>query len=152
MKIISYDENYLDEFIRLMMNYLKEEHDEDAKYEGTKHHLIANGKLNFEDFSYIMINPKTKESIGGIFAGEWPVPEGTYIYVNFLIVKKDYRKKGFAKKLVKYLYENVNQKDYLGIAMDVYRHKNYPTQWYKSIGIKDTGWTIFAGDMDSIEI
>lgn len=149
MKIVRFENRYLDEMSELFMRaYSEPGYEWDLKT--TKGYLIR----NIEDAPEycLMAVSGDDECMGAVFCSIDPYYEGKMVFVDTLQVKGKFRKQGVAKALLAAVFEKAKEEQIRGVHFLVDKRAKFPKEWYESMGFEPTSWVEYEAEMEDIRL
>lgn len=149
MKIISFDEKYLEEMAKLYIEeYSVPGYEWDLKT--TKEYLMRNVEES-PQYCFVAVDDKD-DCLGAIFCRIDPYFTGTMLFVDALQVKKGYRGQGVGKALLKKVVEKAKKKNINGIHFLASARRDFPKNWYTKMGFKPSGWVEYEAFMKDLKL
>jgi len=137
IQIKQFDKKYLDEMAKVFVDSFSSQ-----KYPIETEWAIRYISYNLEMSPDLCLMALDDNGVclGAMFSREEPFFRGNSINLDFVLVKKEFRKKGVAKTLFKKVLELAKEKD-LKIAHGLAEGGNkFPISWYKRLGFNESGW------------
>ncbi len=133
MKIIPFEEEYLNEFAQQIVEDFKPWEFETARK------YLGEFLTGHEKYCWMAVDDNG-ENMGAAFCFTSPYVNGTYLFLDYLLVKEKFRGKGAAKALFERLKEITKDEKFTGMVIFADMTKEFPIGWYEKLGFKRTGW------------
>lgn len=137
MKIVTFEEKYINEMAKLFVNVYSEPGYEWDIATATKY--LQLNYNNFPKYSLIALS-ESKKCIGGIFCKVNSYYKGKFLFIDTVQVKKEHRKQGVAKLLIKSVLQMAEKDEMTGVHFLADKRKKFPMNWYKKLGFEETNW------------
>lgn len=103
-----------------------------------KHNVINNFPKNDSTFILFILHKKIYVGMSVCFINFSTFQAKPYFNVHDVIIKSDYRGKGFGKALMKKIIDTAKERDYCKVTLEVREDNTNAQSLYKSLGFKDT--------------
>lgn len=149
MKIITFDEKYLDEMAALFRDVYSEPGAE-WDLETSCAYLLADITASPE--YCIMAVDDNGVCLGAAFCKVHPYYQGKMLFLDSIQVKPQYQKQKIGKKLFSYLIEKAKRDNLLGMHFLADERQGFPRDWYERMGFVKSGWTEFEAELKDIKV
>ncbi|MFC1790810.1 GNAT family N-acetyltransferase [Patescibacteria group bacterium] len=138
MKIISFDPKYFSQMAELFVEVFSEP---EAKWDPqTAIAYLRQNTDNVSSYCFLAVGDQD-DCLGGIFCRSVPYYQSSVLLVDCVQVKKEARRQGVAKALLKKAIGKAREQGLGGVQLLADARQNFPKVWYQRLGFSPTGWT-----------
>lgn len=106
---------------------------------------------NFPKYCLAAIDDKDV-CLGAVFCRVDPYYNSKMLWIDSIQVKPEYRKHGVADLLLKELVKLIKEDNFLGIHFIADGRQEFPMNWYKKLGFKESGWVEFEARFEDLNL
>lgn len=148
MKIIKYTSEYQDQVGEL---FLETDPEESRKWNKQTAIKYLQNDVQLSP-GYCLIALFESEMIAAIFCRVDPYYKSNLLFIDEIMVKKQWRRRRVATKLLDHILKHIKHQNFQGIYLLTQNKNDYVYNWYQKMGFKPTGWIEMEVDLNKIEI